>query len=147
MKRPALLATLAVASLIGAACGGDDDGSADTEAPPATEASVETDAPVETEVPVDTEAPPATEAPPVSEPEDVPAGPERVVSLSPTHTEMVFAIGAALGFTLVMVLFGAMREQLVDADIPRPFRGAPIALISAGIMSLAFMGFQGMAGS
>lgn len=94
MKRPALLATLAVASLIGAACGGDDDGSADTEAPPATEASVETDAPVETEVPVDTEAPPATEAPPVSEPEDVPAGPERVVSLSPTHTEMVFAIGA-----------------------------------------------------
>ena len=56
----------------------------------------------------------------------------------------VFAAGAALGFTLVMVLFGAMREQMVDEDLPAPFRGAPIALISAGIMSLAFMGFQGV---
>ncbi len=58
----------------------------------------------------------------------------------------VFAVGAALGFTLVMVLFGAMREQMNEADIPAPFRGAPIALISAGIMSLAFMGFQGITG-
>ena len=59
---------------------------------------------------------------------------------------LVFAIGAAGGFTLVMVLFGAMREQMNDADIPAPFRGAPIALISAGIMSLAFMGFAGVTG-
>ena len=55
----------------------------------------------------------------------------------------VFSVGAAGGFTLVMVLFGAIREQLIHAPIPTPFRGTPIALISAGIMSLAFMGFQG----
>jgi electron transport complex protein RnfA len=58
----------------------------------------------------------------------------------------VFSLGAAGGFTLVMVLFGAMREQLVGSAVPTPFRGAPIALITAGIMSLAFMGFQGLAG-
>ena len=55
-----------------------------------------------------------------------------------------FAVGAAAGFTLVMVLFGAMREGLQHAHIPLPFRGVPIALISAGLMSLAFMGFQGL---
>lgn len=55
----------------------------------------------------------------------------------------VFSLGAAAGFTLVMVLFGAMRERLDHADMPVAFRGAPIALISAGMMSLAFMGFQG----
>ena len=59
---------------------------------------------------------------------------------------MVFSIGAAGGFTLVMVLFGAMRERLQHNNIPQPFQGVPIALISAGIMSLAFMGFQGLAG-
>jgi len=66
-------------------------------------------------------------------------------SLSLLQT-MVFSMGAAGGFTLVMVLFGAMRERLVHDDIPLPFQGIPIALISAGIMSLAFMGFQGLAG-
>ncbi len=59
---------------------------------------------------------------------------------------LVFSIGAAGGFTLVMTLFGAMRENLQHDDIPGPFRGAPIALISASIMSLAFMGLQGLAG-
>jgi len=59
---------------------------------------------------------------------------------------VVFSIGAAGGFTGVMVLFGAMREALDDDNVPTPFRGAPIALISAGLMSLAFMGFQGLAG-
>jgi electron transport complex protein RnfA len=59
---------------------------------------------------------------------------------------LVFSIGAAGGFTLVMVLFGAMRELLDHEDIPGPFRGTPITLISAGLMSLAFMGFQGLAG-
>jgi len=57
---------------------------------------------------------------------------------------LVFSIGAAAGFTLVMVLFGAMRELLDHDDIPTPFRGTPLALISAGLMSLAFMGFQGL---
>lgn len=59
---------------------------------------------------------------------------------------MVFAMGAAMGFTLVMVLFGAMREQMNEADMPAALRGAPIALISTGLMSLAFMGFQGITG-
>ena len=53
-------------------------------------------------------------------------------------------LGAALGFTLVLVLFAAMRERLERADIPQPFQGAAIAFITAGIMSLAFMGFAGV---
>lgn len=56
---------------------------------------------------------------------------------------LVFAVGAALGFTLVMVLFAAIRERLLHARIPAPFAGAPITLITAGILSLAFMGFAG----
>ena len=56
----------------------------------------------------------------------------------------VFAVGAAAGFTLVMVLFGALREQLAQGQLPHAFQGTPIALISAGLMSLAFMGFQGI---
>ena len=56
---------------------------------------------------------------------------------------VIFAVGAAAGFTLVMVLFGAMRESFREAAIPVPLRGIPITLITAGIMSLAFMGFQG----
>ena len=58
---------------------------------------------------------------------------------------VVFSIGAALGFTLVLVLFAALRERLEGASIPTSFRGAPITLVSAGIMSLAFMGFAGFA--
>lgn len=56
----------------------------------------------------------------------------------------VFAVGAAGGFTLVMVLFGALREQLAQSSLPNAFAGTPIALLSAGLMSLAFMGFQGI---
>ena len=59
---------------------------------------------------------------------------------------IVFAIGAALGFTLVMVLFAAIRERLDHARIPKAFAGAPITLITAGILSLAFMGFAGFTG-
>ncbi|MEE2782976.1 MAG: electron transport complex subunit RsxA [Pseudomonadota bacterium] len=58
----------------------------------------------------------------------------------------VFSAGASLGFTLVMVLFGAIRERLQGGTVPAPFHDTAIALISAGIMSLAFMGFQGLAG-
>ena len=57
---------------------------------------------------------------------------------------LIYAMGAAAGFTLVMVLFGAMREQLQQSALPEAFKGTPIALISAGLMSLAFMGFQGL---
>ncbi len=56
-----------------------------------------------------------------------------------------YGFGAALGFTLVLVLFSALRERLDNADVPLPFKGPAIALISAGFMSLAFMGFAGMA--
>ena len=57
---------------------------------------------------------------------------------------VVFSAGAAAGFSLVMVLFGAIRERLEGAHVPGPFKGAPIALITAGIMSLGFLGFVGL---
>ncbi|MBQ9941422.1 MAG: electron transport complex subunit RsxA, partial [Christensenellaceae bacterium] len=53
-------------------------------------------------------------------------------------------IGGALGFTLAIVLFAGIRERLEDSPIPEPLQGFPIALISAGIMSIAFLGFQGL---
>lgn len=56
-----------------------------------------------------------------------------------------FGLGASAGFALVLVMFAAMRERLEVADVPTPFRGTAIALLTAGIMSLAFMGFSGMA--
>ena len=56
-----------------------------------------------------------------------------------------YGFGASVGFALVLVMFAAIRERLEAADIPAPFRGTPIALMTAGIMSLAFMGFSGMA--
>ena len=56
-----------------------------------------------------------------------------------------FGFGASAGFALVLVMFAAVREKLISADIPLPFRGTAIALVTAGIMSLAFMGFAGMA--
>lgn len=55
-----------------------------------------------------------------------------------------YGFGAAVGFTLVMVLFASMRERIDAGDVPKPFKGAPIALITAGLMSLAFMGFGGL---
>lgn len=56
----------------------------------------------------------------------------------------LYGFGAALGFSLVLVLFAAMRERLVAADVPVPFQGVSIALVTAGLMSLAFMGFAGL---
>ena len=58
---------------------------------------------------------------------------------------ILYGFGASLGFGLVLVLFSAMRERLETADVPAAWRGAPIALATAGLMSLAFMGFSGMA--
>jgi len=51
---------------------------------------------------------------------------------------------AAIGFMLALLLMAAAREQVDLANIPRPFRGAPITLVLAGLMALAFMGFAGM---
>jgi len=56
----------------------------------------------------------------------------------------VYGFGAAAGFSLVLVLFAAMRERIIVADVPVIFRGPAIALITAGLMSLAFMGFSGL---
>jgi len=56
----------------------------------------------------------------------------------------LYGLGGALGFALVLVLFSAMRERLAVADVPQPFKGAAIGMITAGLMSLAFMGFGGL---
>jgi electron transport complex protein RnfA len=56
----------------------------------------------------------------------------------------VYGFGAALGFSLVLVLFAAMRERVNVADVPAPFRGSAIGLVTAGLMSLAFMGLAGL---
>jgi len=57
---------------------------------------------------------------------------------------IVFAMGAAIGFTLAMVLFAGLRERIDLAPVPRAFRGTAIALVTAGLLSLAFMGFAGL---
>ncbi len=56
----------------------------------------------------------------------------------------VYGFSASLGFSLVMVLFAGIRERLVLANVPAPFKGSSIALITAGLMALAFMGFSGL---
>jgi len=55
-----------------------------------------------------------------------------------------FGFGGALGFSLVLILFASTRERLEGADIPKPFEGSAIAMTTAAIMSLAFMGFVGL---
>ncbi|TNC81453.1 MAG: electron transport complex subunit RsxA [Oleiphilus sp.] len=57
---------------------------------------------------------------------------------------VIYGFGAALGFSLVLVLFSAMRERIAVADVPAPFKGSAIGMITAGLMSLAFMGFTGL---
>lgn len=56
----------------------------------------------------------------------------------------LYGFGAAAGFSLVLVLFAAMRERIIAADVPEPFKGSAIGMITAGLMSLAFMGFAGL---
>lgn len=56
----------------------------------------------------------------------------------------IYGFGAAVGFSMVLVLFAALRERLNAADVPTPFKGASIAMITAGLMSMAFMGFTGL---
>ena len=56
----------------------------------------------------------------------------------------MFAIGAALGFTLALILFAGLRERLDLCPVPPSFRGTAIALMTAGLLSLAFMGFAGL---
>ncbi len=58
---------------------------------------------------------------------------------------LLYGAGAALGFAIVLTLLSGLRERLEDADVPSPFKGPAIALITAGIMSMAFFGFSGFA--
>ncbi|MGA9991449.1 MAG: electron transport complex subunit RsxA [Thiobacillaceae bacterium] len=57
---------------------------------------------------------------------------------------LFFGMGGALGFTLALILFAGIREKLEGADVPKPFQGVSIAMVTAGLMSLAFMGFAGL---
>ena len=57
---------------------------------------------------------------------------------------LVYGASAAAGFGLALVLFAALRERIDSGDAPAPFRGAPLALVTAGLMALAFMGFTGL---
>jgi electron transport complex protein RnfA len=72
------------------------------------------------------------------------------VALLNTQTEhgflesAVYGFGAAAGFSMVLILFAAMRERIAVADVPTVFRGPAIALVTAGLMSMAFMGFAGL---
>lgn len=67
-----------------------------------------------------------------------------VADTSSLALAMLRALGAGVGFSVVLVLFAGLREQLTAAAMPTPFRGPAIAMISAGLMALAFMGFVGM---
>lgn len=70
-----------------------------------------------------------------------------LLNIQEQHTlfeSALYGFGAAIGFGLVLVLFSVIRERIALADIPKHFQGAPITLITAGIMALAFMGFAGM---
>jgi len=57
---------------------------------------------------------------------------------------LFFGFGASIGFTVALVLFSGLRERIALADVPDAFRGTAIALITAGLLSLAFMGFSGL---
>jgi len=59
---------------------------------------------------------------------------------------LIYTIGIALGFSMVIIMFAAMRERIEIAPIPRSFKGFPIAFIAAGLSSLAFLGFKGLFG-
>lgn len=67
------------------------------------------------------------------------------VNRNHSFAESVFyGFGAAAGFSLVMVAFAALRERVAMVDVPKPFQGSAIAMLSAGLMALAFMGFTGL---
>ena len=55
-----------------------------------------------------------------------------------------FGLGGAIGFSRVLLMFASLRERLDAADVPAPFKGSAIAMVTAGLMSLAFMGFAGL---
>lgn len=58
---------------------------------------------------------------------------------------IIAGVGTGIGFTIAIVLLASLREKINESDIPTPFRGAPIVLLSAALMAIAFMGFSGLA--
>ncbi len=60
---------------------------------------------------------------------------------------VIFGFGAGIGFTLVMLIMSGIREELDFADVPKSLQGAPITLITAGLLALVFMGFTGLIGT
>jgi electron transport complex protein RnfA len=70
-----------------------------------------------------------------------------ILNIQKDHTvveAVLFSLGASIGFALALVIMAGIRERLDVADVPGSFKGAPIALITAGLLSLAFMGFSGL---
>jgi len=70
-----------------------------------------------------------------------------LLNIQKDHTfieSLLYGFGASIGFSLVLILFASIRERIAVADVPKPFRGAAISLITAGLMSMAFMGFSGL---
>src|SRR5690606_4855914 len=57
---------------------------------------------------------------------------------------LLFGFGGAIGFSMVLIMFASLRERLDAADVPVPFKGSAIAMVTAGLMRLAFMGFSGL---
>lgn len=57
---------------------------------------------------------------------------------------LIYGFGSAIGFTLVLVIFAGLRERLARLATPAPFQGVPIALVTAGLLSMGFMGFAGL---
>jgi len=68
--------------------------------------------------------------------------PQKAMAFLPS---LIYAIAIGLGYILVMYVFAAIRERIEASPIPKPFQGAPIAFIIAGIMAMAFIGFGGIA--
>jgi electron transport complex protein RnfA len=67
------------------------------------------------------------------------------IQLQYTFIQMlVFTIGSSIGFGLALILFAGIRERVDLSDVPKYFRGLPVAFITAGILALAFMGFSGL---
>jgi len=74
-----------------------------------------------------------------------------MIAKSPELTDnflyaLVYSFFGGIGFTIAIILMAGIREELENADVPEPLKGAGISLITAGLMALAFMGFKGMAG-
>ncbi|MBR9884154.1 MAG: electron transport complex subunit A, partial [Oceanospirillales bacterium] len=57
---------------------------------------------------------------------------------------VVYGFGASIGFSMVLIIFAGLRERLALSDVPATFAGAPVGLVTAGLLSMIFMGFGGL---